>query len=429
MDGEPTAPDARKERAFQRRRRLEGRLAEAALERFGLGDAALEPLRLGEGFTQVLRVSTGRGERFALKLYSPPPTEGGRTPGDPEDAGERRTSALLRSPEILASQLTWLSELGRRTDLLVPEPVPLPDGSLLGSVSTSELVPRGSRLLRSPGRRDAEELGGDLRDAEELEADLSDAPEMTRNFALLRWVPGAHEPAGGLTNRDAALVGSYLARLHGRSEAHGVPESAAFPLWDWGWPFGGSAPLWSRGPSFYSEDEMEVFETAARLVRGDLERLGHSPGVFGIVHRDPKLENLVFEGGRVGAVDFDMSGLGHYMLDVRVFRASLGRRHPDRLGPLWEAFLGGYGGVRPLPRDHERYLTTFAVMQRVAAVNRRLGLLGSGEERRGVLKNTVPWLEGLSKRWGTHAMVGWPYPLTGLSPEELSWAAGVLALL
>jgi hypothetical protein len=69
MDREPATPDARKERALQRRRRLEGRLAEAALGRFGLGDAALEPLRLGEGFTQVLRASTGRGERFALKLY------------------------------------------------------------------------------------------------------------------------------------------------------------------------------------------------------------------------------------------------------------------------------------------------------------------------------------------------------------------------
>jgi len=91
------------------------------------------------------------------------------------------------------------------------------------------------------------------------------------------------------------------------------------------------------------------------------------------VHRDPKLENLVFEGGRGGAVDFDMSGMGHYMLDVRVFRASLERRHPDRLEALWAAFLRGYEAERALPEDHERYLGTFAVMQRVAAVNRRSG--------------------------------------------------------
>jgi Ser/Thr protein kinase RdoA (MazF antagonist) len=419
MDGEPTAPDPRKERALQRRRRLEGRLAEAALERYGLGDAALEPLRLGEGFTQVLRVAAGRGERFALKLYGPPPPEGvGRGPAGAVEAGERRTSALLRSPEVLASQLTWLSELGRETGLLVSEPVPLPDGSLLGSVSTRDLVPRGSRLRWASRRRDAEEL----------EEDLRGAPGMSRNFCLLRWVPGRHKLGENLAARDASLVGSYHARLHRHAEACGVPEGSAFPRWDWGWPFGPSAPLWDKGPSFYSEGEMEVFGTAARLVRGDLDRLGYGPGVFGIVHRDLKLENLLFEGGRVSAIDFDMGGLGHYMLDARVFRASLEHHHPDRLGPLWEAFLGGYEQERPLPDDHERYLTTFAVMQRVAAVNRRLGLLGSGGGR-GILKKTVPWLEDLSRRWGTHAVAWLPYPLGGLSPEELSCAAGLLALL
>jgi Ser/Thr protein kinase RdoA (MazF antagonist) len=114
---------------------------------------------------------------------------------------------------------------------------------------------------------------------------------------------------------------------------------------------------------------------------------------------------------------------------VRVFRASLEFRYPDRLDPLWAAFLEGYGAERPLPQDHERYLTTFAVMQRVAAVNRRLELLGSGEERRGVLKNTVPWLRELSRRWGTHAVVAGPYHMAGLLSEEFSYAAGFLAML
>lgn len=416
---DPADPDARKERTLQRRRRLEGRLAEAALERYGLGDAALEPLRLGEGFTQVLRVASGGGERFALKLYGPPPPEGGGAPGEAVEAGERRTAALLRSPGVLASQLAWLSDLGRETGLPVPEPVPLPDGSLLGGVSTRDLGPRGPRLRWASRRRDARELGGDLRGA----------PEMSRNFCLLRWVPGAHRLGGDLSGREASLVGSYLARLHRHAEERGVPEGFAFPLWDWGWPFGESAPLWGEGRTFYSEGEMEAFEEASRLVADDLGRLGRGPEAFGVVHRDPKLENLVFEGGRVGAIDFDLSGLGHYMLDVRVFRASLERHHPDRLDPLWAAFLRGYEAERPLPEGHHRYLRTFAVMQRVAAVNRRLELLGSGEERRGVLKNTVPWLERLSRRWGNHAMVVGPYQLTGLFSEELPYAAGVLALL
>jgi Ser/Thr protein kinase RdoA (MazF antagonist) len=387
MDEEPAAPDARKERALRRRQRLERRLAETALGRFGLGSAAVEPLRLGEGFTQVCRVATRKGECFALKLYSPPPSGA---------AGEElRQTTLLRSPEVLASQLGWLSELERETDLLVPEPVPLPDGSFLGRVSTRDLGPRGSRLRRASRRLDAEEL----------ERDLGSAPEMSRNFALLRWVPGVHRLDGDLADREASLVGYYLARLHRHAEERGVPEGSAFPRWDWGWPFGESAPLWGEGGAFYSEGEMEVFEEASRLVREDLERLGYGPETFGVVHRDPKLENLVFEGERLGAIDFDLTGLGHYLFDLKVFRTSLRHRHPDRLGPLWEAFLGGYEGGRPLPEDLERCLLTFDVMQKVAAVNRSLAILGSvdGDRRRPatLLKKAPKRLEGLLERRGT----------------------------
>jgi hypothetical protein len=110
VDREPATPDARTEPSL-RRRRLELRLAEAALGRFGLSAAAVEPLRLGKGFTQVLHVVSGTGEGYALKLYSPPPSGA---------AGELRTAALLRSPEVLASQLGWLSDLGRQPGLLVP---------------------------------------------------------------------------------------------------------------------------------------------------------------------------------------------------------------------------------------------------------------------------------------------------------------------
>jgi hypothetical protein len=62
MDGESAATDARKGGVLPKRRRLEGRLTGAVLERFGLDDVALEPLRLGEGFAQVLRVSRPGGE-------------------------------------------------------------------------------------------------------------------------------------------------------------------------------------------------------------------------------------------------------------------------------------------------------------------------------------------------------------------------------
>ena len=68
---------------------------------------------------------------------------------------------------------------------------------------------------------------------------------------------------------------------------------------------------------------MNAFEEVARRVREDLDALGCGRETFGIIHRDLKLEDLLFrEEGAVGAIDFDMSGMGHYLLDLAVVTGS-----------------------------------------------------------------------------------------------------------
>ncbi len=385
MDKQPPIPDTRRERALRRRRRLEGRLADAALEHYGLRGAHLEPL--SQRFVQVFRVLSRRGE-FSLRLYNLPRPDG-NTAGS--EAAEL-TGARLRSPEVMRSQLLWLSELGRQTDRLGPEPVLANDGSLLGRLSADGLKPRGS-LLRWTSRR---------RDAEELQRDLGDAPRMSRNFVLLRWVPGKHKEGEDLKPEALSLVGSYVARLHRHAESFGIPEGATLPRWDWEWPFGETANLWSKGAAFYSDSDMEAFRAAARHVREDLQRLGESREVFGVIHRDLKLENLLFDGARVGALDFDLCGLGYYLFDLWTVRNSLRTLHADRVEPLWAAFLAGYERERSLPEDLQRYLTTFEVMQKVATVNRQIELLGSKAGPAGLrspdfLANMARWFKDLSR--------------------------------
>lgn len=386
MDKEGHIPDTRRERHLQRRRRLEGRLAEAALGHHGLRGARIEPLN--QRFVQVFRVASGR-EAFALRLYDLP-RPGGNTAGS---GAATRTGSRLRSPEVLVSQLAWLSDLGRETDLRAPEPMPLPDGSLLGRVSTHDLGPRGS-LLRWASRR---------RDAEELRRDLWDAPGMCRNFVLLRWVPGGHKRGEDLKPEDLSLAGSYVARLHRHAEDFGIPEGATLPRWDWEWPFGETANLWDKGPTFYSDSDMDGFRAAARHVHEDLQRLGEGREVFGAIHRDLKLENLLFDGARVGAVDFDLCGLGYYIFDLWTVRNSLRTHHADRVEPLWDAFLAGYERERSLPEDLRRYLRTFEVMQKVATANRQIELLGhdnpAGLRQPDFLANVASWLKDLSRKW------------------------------
>ncbi len=350
--------DRRPHRVDEDRRRLRAtRLAAAACERYGLRDIRLELLR--HGFVQVFRAVSPTGEEFALRMYG--------TPRVGQEDAQRfdprlRTAVLLRSPETLREQLLWLSVLGQETDLLVPEPVLTLEGSLIGHVS------------------------------------VKGVPEQ-RHFSLVRWVPGRHKRED-LTPADLSRVGSYLAKLHDHAERYRVPDPSALPRWDWHWPFGKSAPLWSKGEAFYSEEQMAVFEETARRVREELEELGYHSGVFGLIHRDLNLNNLVFHEKRVGAIDFDLCGLGHYLLDLAVPLHALRRHHraEDRFEQMREALLAGYERERSLlPRSYHQHLKTFGAMRRVAVVNRELKLLSSEATRhqaRGqrFLRSSVTWL-------------------------------------
>lgn len=313
-------------------------LAELAFRRYGLRDARARPLRQ-RGRTQVFRVTSPTGGEFVLRMFAVPPAVEGA--GDAEPGPSIRV--LPRSLEALRSQLPWMSYLRRETDLVVPEPMPASDGSLVNYVSLEGFT--------------------------------------GRHCVLLRWVPGRHKDKD-LGTEDISLIGSYLARLHLHAERYFLPEGSIFPRWDWDWPFGESAPLWGKGEAVYTASEMGVFEAAAQRVRGDLEELGYGRDAFGLIHRDPNLDNFLFHDGMVGAIDFDLCGLGHYLLDLTVTLISLRRHHRGHHTPRWEAFLAGYESKRPLPPNHKRYFQTFVAMRMVAAVNRELDVLGRETPKR-----------------------------------------------
>jgi Ser/Thr protein kinase RdoA (MazF antagonist) len=359
-------------------------LAELALGRYGLRDARLRPLGHG-GFKQVFLVESPTRGRFVLKTYGAPPGAGEGERSNPR----YRTEWGLRSRETLHAQLLWLSALRSETDLAVPEPVPLPDGSLVGRVSFADLPPLRALLRRVSARH----------------RDLYHPDHPPRHFALLRWVPG--ETKEDPDAADLSRVGRLAAGLHDHAGRYRPPDASALPRWDWVWPFGASAPLWEAGAAFYSAGEMAVFEEASRRVREDLDGLGHGAGVFGPIHRDLTLKNLLFGAHReeVGVIDFDQCGLGYYLFDLSVVLRTLlpswrraGRPEGPRRRAL-EALLEGYADARSLAPNHERLLRTFDVMQRAAAVNRTLHLRSSGTtqgqaRREAFLRQAVVWLQG-----------------------------------
>lgn len=280
-------------------------------------------------------MDSGAGESFLLRMYIPP----------------------LRGEDALRSELLWLEALGREARVPVPAPVPADDGSLTRHISAQTLP---ERLLRALARRLSERF----------ETRGKEVAPSHWLCALQRWMPGTHRRKG-LTLDDLTLLGSYIARLHNHAEQYQVPDGFARPRWGWEWVFGDGAPLWSRGEFFYSTSEMDVFRATADLVRRDLETLGESRDVFGLIHRDLTLTNLVFREGDACAVDFDSCGWGHYLLDLAVALLPL-EAYRGRSSALQSALLEGYQRECPLLSSYREYLKTFTAMRIAARVNQHL---------------------------------------------------------
>ena len=82
----------------------------------------------------------------------------------------------------------------------------------------------------------------------------------------------------------------------------------------------------------------------------------------GIVHGDFHQRNYIFDGERVGALDFETMRWGYYLYDLATtlsYLVSEFLRDVDPK-PLRAALLEGYAAVRRLPRGYERMLSVFA---------------------------------------------------------------------
>lgn len=308
-------------------------LAIAALEEFGLeGErlASLEVLRIRER-KEIVRVGTDLGEVYLLRMYAPP---------------RSRWEGRLRSRPALTSQSSWLRSLAREFGSRVPEPIAARDGSH-GVTATFEGA--------------------------------------TRNCVLYRWVRGEIKPLVRLSPEESRSLGSFVARLHDHSEENPQFAGLGGPKWGWGEVLGPEARIWRHGRRVYSEEEMGVFAAVSRRVRKELRWLGERPDVYGVIHRDLRPANVVFDGEDAGAIDFENCGRGHYLYDIALMLmivddrvARLGRY---RSRALASAFLRGYEDRRPLPFGYSNVLRTFVAMRVVDKVNTALLRAGRPDSR------------------------------------------------
>ncbi|GEM_PF-3081943 len=183
-------------------------------------------------------------------------------------------------------------------------------------------------------------------------------------LVIFAYVPGENRTLDMLTPRDAALAGAFLAQLHTKSRRlifRGPTD-----------PSLNAEGLLGPTSRYASPDEAHLLSDADRNILATLkQRVADIETLIGpqdehtlLLHGDFLLQNIVFDGDTVGALDFEMCGWGTDLYDMATFLWQI--KPSPRYDTLADAFWRGYTIWRELPpRD---WLEIFIAARQGASV-------------------------------------------------------------
>lgn len=236
--------------------------------------------------------------------------------------------AGYHSDAALRSELYWMAELGR-LGINVPPVLAASDGRHL------------------------------------IHAGAHGVPE-ERQVDMLGWLTGsaitsaeAGEALGGTFHFK---LGELAGELHDKGSRISLPADFDRHSWDEEGLLGPD-PIWGRFwelPALSSTQRALILQTRDRAL-ADLSAFGKSAARFGLIHADLIRDNVINDGGRLQAIDFDDSGFGWYMFELAtILCANLDKPdYPSIRGQV----LAGYRSVRALPDDDLDRLPLFMFLR------------------------------------------------------------------
>jgi Ser/Thr protein kinase RdoA (MazF antagonist) len=158
------------------------------------------------------------------------------------------------------------------------------------------------------------------------------------------------------------------------------------------------ADLHARGETVARDDAAPAFATTRA---SDFPvRLPRSPEVYGLVHGDPEIDNLVWTDTNAAFVDFDDVHYGWYAADVafalRDWAAPAAA--PDLALPIPAAFIDGYQRRRPFTDEERSWLPLLARVSAVATLARLQPVLSEPAR-----DDWPPWAHAVHQRVRTKA--------------------------
>lgn len=193
-----------------------------------------------------------------------------------------------------------------------------------------------------------------------------------RQVGVIDWVDGVALEA--VLQKDRSLVedhyrrlGSIMARIRAHAERWDPPPGFDRRRWD-AEGLVGDDPLWGRfwAVSALTHGQRDVFSRARRVLHDRLAALPLDRSVFGLIHADLHLTNILASDDRLVVIDFDDAGFGWYPYEMAV------ALQPVVDEPWFDdarrALIDGYRNVHPVSDDELNWLPMFITVRSLILV-------------------------------------------------------------
>jgi Ser/Thr protein kinase RdoA (MazF antagonist) len=186
----------------------------------------------------------------------------------------------------------------------------------------------------------------------------------TRFLVAFAPIMGQELQPGDDLARWFAPLGEITARLHLQSRQWPRPQGFTRKRWDVDTILG-PQPHWGhwRQAQGLDREGEALLARATGALAAKLHAYGTGPETFGLIHADLRLANLMADGDRLTAIDFDDCGFGWWVYDLA---AALSFIETDpRLPDLIARWIEGYTRIAPLRPEDRAMIPALIFLRRV----------------------------------------------------------------
>ena len=286
---------------------------------------------------------------------------------------------IYAEKDSIRTEIAWLLNLRKNTELNLAEPLPALNGTYVQTVFTPALKEARHVVcfsyVRGKAPRDSHDDTGSISGI----AVILDKVPKKITIPVFRFAAAAYDcvnrlfppSKNSLSAEDAAMyrkLGEIAAVLHSAARQWTFPGFYSRIEWDWdatfseGWNnFYGAH--YRELTNMLSASDIAAIEACEALMKKRLLAYGKSPDRYGLIHSDLRMPNLLQDGDKISVLDFDDCGMGWYLYDIAGVVGFMEHR-PD-LPRILSVIAEGYRSRAELSEEDEREIPTFVMMRRI----------------------------------------------------------------